>query len=176
MPASKRFTRRRLIAGAGTASASAALLGSSPAIAQSAALPPGGQVVPIFPVRIYDSRTDTTLLPFFGRRKFESGDSFAIGVADAYASSPSGYAIAILGNVTVTETEGSGYLVVWPGDATGEGPAPVHSNINWWQSGITMANSFLCKVGAENSIVVGCRGGGRTHVVIDAFGYIPVVF
>jgi hypothetical protein len=169
------ISRRRLIAGAGTASATAVLLGSAPAIAQPAALPPGGQVVPILPVRIFDSRTDTTLLPFFGRRKFQDGDSFAIGVAGAYAGSPSGYAVAIFGNLTITETEGAGYLVMAPANYSGEGPAPVHSNINWWQSGITIANSFLCGVGSEHSIVVGCRGG-RTHVIIDAFGYIPVAF
>lgn len=162
-----KISRRRLLAGAGTASASAVLLGPHPA---SASARPAGEVVAIFPVRVYDSRTDTSILD---RRKFRDGDAVSINVAAAYEASPSGYASAIFGNVTITETEGSGYLTIQGADYSGEGPTAVHSNINWWQSGITMANSFLSQVGAEHSIVVSCRGG-RTHVVVDVFGYVPI--
>ena len=157
--------------GAGTASAAAAMFGTDRVGAQSVALPLGGPVVPRLPipVRLYDSRVDT-ILP--NRRKFQNGDEVSINVSAVYPDSPSGFALAVFANLTVTQTENSGYLTVVPADSSGDAPVPVHSNINWWQSEITMANSFLCGVGSEHSIVVSCHGG-RTHVIVDGFGYIP---
>jgi hypothetical protein len=167
---SEKVSRRSLIVGAGTVSAAAALHGVSPAVAAGPPLPLAGPVVPIFPIRLYDSRTDTAIL---GGRKLQHGDAVSVNVGQAYAQSPSGYAAAVFGNLTITDTEGSGYLTVVPSDYSDEPPVPVHSNINWWTSGVIMANSFLSLVGAEHSIDIRCSVG-RTHVVIDAFGFIPL--
>jgi hypothetical protein len=166
----RQVSRREALVGAGAASAAAALLAGAPPTAR-AADPLGGPVVPRLPlpVRLYDSRIDT-ILP--NRRKFQNGDEVSINVSAVFADSPSGFALAVFANLTITQTEGEGYLRVVPADYSNNPPVAAHSNINWWQSGITMANSFVSPVGSENSIVVSCFGG-KTHVVIDGFAYIP---
>ncbi len=131
----------------------------------------GGQVVPHLPlpIRLFDSRT-STILP--NSRKFQDGDAVSIAVSALYDVSDSEFALAVFCNLTITETEGQGFLRVVPADYSDTPPVAEHSNINWWQGGITMANSFVSPVGSEHSIVVSCHGG-RTHVVIDGFAYIP---
>lgn len=162
------ISRRQALAAAGATSAATLLFAGAPS-AQAAPL--GGVVVPRLPlpVRLYDSRTDT-ILP--NSRKFQNGDAVSIGVGALYDDLPSGMALAVFCNLTITETEGSGFLRVVPADYSDNPPVAEHSNINWWQSGITMANSFISPVGSENSIIVSCHGG-RTHVVIDGFASIP---
>jgi hypothetical protein len=165
---SHEVSRREALAGVGAVSAAAVLLGGAGA-AQAAPL--SGPVVPRLPlpVRLYDSRTDT-ILP--NSRKFQDGDAVSVNVGALYADSPSGFALAVFCNLTVTQTEGQGFLRVVPANYSDDPPVPVHSNINWWQSGITMANSFVSPVGSEHSIEISCHGG-KTHVVLDGFAYIP---
>ncbi len=128
--------------------------------------PPSGPIVALLtPVRVYDSRTDS-ILP--GRRKLQSGDSVIVTV-----SAFEGFATAAFLNVTITQTEGAGYLVLFASDPTGERPLPSTSNINWSTSGVTLANFAVSAVGAENGVVVHCDGGGRTHAVVDVYGYVP---
>ena len=88
---------------------------------------------------------------------------------------PGDFAVAVFLNCSITETEGSGYLVLAPSDLSGEAPFPNTANINWWTSGITIGNAALVGVGGENAIEVACRGAGRTHFIIDLQGYIPFV-
>ena len=45
--------------------------------------------------------------------------------------------------VTVTQTEGAGFLVVTGSDATGLRPDPTTSNVNWWSDAQTLANLVL---------------------------------
>jgi hypothetical protein len=128
--------------------------------------PPSGPVVALVtPVRVYDSRTDP-ILP--GRRKLQSGDSVIVTVAVF-----EGFATAVFLNVTITQTEGAGYLVLFASDPSGERPLPSTSNINWSATGMTLANFAVSAVGAENGVVVHCDGGGRTHVIVDVYGYVP---
>jgi len=54
-------------------------------------------------------------------------------------------------------------------------PLPETSNINWWTSGLTLANLTLSTVGGENALEVHCEGNGRTHVIVDVQGYVPFV-
>jgi hypothetical protein len=143
--------------------AAAVLLPGQPASAQT---PPAGPLVALLaPVRVYDSRVDD-ILP--GRRKLQSGDTVVVTVSPAYQ----GQAAAVFVNVTVTQTEGAGYLVVFAADFSGERPIPPTSNINWSTTGQTVANFALTAVGAENGVFVHCDGGGRTHVVVDVYGYV----
>jgi len=69
------------------------------------------------PTRVYDSR---------GVHKFDSGEVRNIRVGD-YS--------AVFVNVTVTETEGDGFVTVW-----GHGPQPDVSNLNF-RSGDTICNT-----------------------------------
>ena len=156
------LSRRELCAAAG--GAAAVLLPAAPAGAQSP--PPGSLVTLLTPARLFDSRVDS---PFPGRRKLQSGESLGVSVGPAVEGFPS----AVFVNVTITETEGAGYLVVFASDLTGERPIPSTSNINWWMSGLTLANLALTAVGGENTIAVRCDGGGRTHFIVDLYGYVP---
>jgi len=83
--------------------------------------------------------------------------------------------VAAFLNVTVTQTEGSGFLRVTGSDLSGERPDAKTSNINWFAPNQTLANLALTSVGGENGIQVFCGGGGKTHVVVDIMGYIPFV-
>ena len=162
---SRLFTRRRILGAGGVA----ALLPMGARPATAAGIPNeiiGGPVVTLrTPARMYDSRTD---VPSSGT-KIGPGESIAVTVA------PGDFAIAVFLNCSITETEGSGYLVLRPSDLSGEVPFPPTSNINWWTSGVTLGNAALVGVGGENAIEVACRGAGRTHFIIDLQGYVPFV-
>jgi hypothetical protein len=59
---------------------------------------------------------------------------------------------------------------VWPTADLGSTPT---SNINWQPTNQTLANLVLTTVGGENALEVHCDGGGRTHIIVDVFGYVP---
>lgn len=162
---SRRFTRRGLLV-AGGAAAAVPLAGAAPAGAAAA----GATLKTLLtPVRVFDSRAPGN---FFGR-KLAAGDVVAVAVSPAYEGDD--VASAVFVNVTITETEGAGYLSVVGEDLSGEQPPPTTSNINWSTSGLTLANLALSTVGGEHSIAIWCRGAGRTHVVVDVQGYVPFV-
>ena len=161
---SRLFSRRRMIV-AGGAAAVAAPIVSRPA----AAAPLGSLVTLITPVRVFDSRLPGSVL---GGAKFQAGDNVAVAVSAAFES---GFALAVFANITITQTEGAGYLTVWGDDLSGELTPPETSNVNWTSPGATLANLVLTSVGGENSIDIRCRGAGRTHVIVDIQGYVPFV-
>ena len=129
---------------------------------------PGPVVTLASPVRVYDSRTD----PAPGRSSC-SGDRVAVSMGPAIIQVPAiQLANAVFVNVTITETEGAGFLVITGSVATGLGPDPTTSNINWWSDGQTLANLVLSTLGFESSVSVMCGGAGRTHVICDLCGYV----
>jgi len=140
------------------------------ALAGSAAADSTGPLVVLTtPVRLYDSRTDAVPL---GGAKLASGNSVIVTAAGFGAS---GFVVAAFINLTVTQTEGSGFLRVNGSDLSGERPVPKTSNVNWAATNQTLANLALTTVGGENGIEVFCGGNGRTHVVVDIMGYMPFV-
>jgi hypothetical protein len=163
---SRLFSRRRVIV-AGGAVAVATPLAARPAAAAPLA---GTLVTLITPLRVFDSRQTTSVL---GGAKFEAGNSVAVAVSAAFEE---GFALAVFVNITITATEGAGFLTVWGDDLSGELTPPATSNINWTASGQTLANLALSSVGGENSIDVRCGGAGRTHVIVDVQGYVPFAF
>ncbi len=68
--------------------------------------------------------------------------------------------MAVFVNCTITDTEGSGYLVLRGSDLSGERPLPPTSNVNWSTSGQTLANLALCPGRRGNAIEVHAE---RTH-------------
>jgi hypothetical protein len=78
---------------------------------------------------------------------------------------PAGIASAVEVNVTVTDTSSGGWLslfsnaVPWPGTST----------INWFQTGMTIANGTT--VAVDDAARFRIRGAGSTHVVVDVTGY-----
>ena len=164
---SRLLTRRKMMLGVGGAVAvSPVLLAGGSAAADSS----GPLVVLTTPVRLYDSRTDAVPL---GGAKLSSGNSVIVTAA---GFGPTSFLNAAFLNVTVTQTENSGFLRVNASDLSGERPIPKTSNVNWFAPNQTLANFVLTEVGGENGIQVFCGGaGGRTHVVVDIMGYIPFI-
>lgn len=161
------LSRRRMIVGGGLAAAAIPLAASSRSFAASGS---GGLVTLGTPVRVFDSRDPSGVL---GGNKLDSGQSVAITVSGAYQGDD--FAVAVFANITVTATEGRGYLVVRAEDLSGMQPWPSTSNVNWSESGQTLANLTFSAVGGEHAIEVRCDGGGSAHVICDVQGYVPFV-
>jgi hypothetical protein len=77
-------------------------------------------------------------------------------------------ATAIAYNLTVTNTVGSGYVQIAPGDAGGV----TASSINWTASGQTIANGLVVRLDAARRIKLFEAGpGSSTDVIVDVVGY-----
>jgi len=75
-------------------------------------------------------------------------------------------AVAAALTATVTETEGAGYIAVFPADEAWAGT----SSVNWFGPDQNLATAVISKVDATVQVKV--RGGvNPTHVVIDVAGY-----
>jgi hypothetical protein len=159
------FTRRAIVAATGGAAALSPVAFRTGLV--SAAQPSGPLITLLTPLRAYDSRTDTVLL---ARAKLAAGNAITVAIS---VPDESRLIMAAFLNVTITETEGAGYLRVSGTDSSGERPVPVTSNINWSQNGQTLANLVLTSVGSESGVDIFAGGGGRTHVVVDVQGYVP---
>jgi hypothetical protein len=164
-----RLSRRRLIAA--TMIGSPVALGVRDATA-SAAPPPGVLKTLSQPVRVFDSREPSSVL---AGERFRPGNIVAVTVSGAYEGDD--LATAVFVNVTITQTEGAGFLAICADDLSGLAPPPTTSNINWSTNGITLANLALSAVGGEHAIAVHCGGTStaRTHVIVDVQGYVPFV-
>ena len=162
----RRFSRRKLVSAGGVvALAPMVSFGDQ---AQAAPLP--AIIVLPQPVRVFDSRTTPASL---GGGKLVAGNSIAVSVGAV--PDPDLIASAVFINVTITDTEGRGFLVVRGSDLTGEVPLPSTSNVNWTADGQTIANLVITRVGGENSLEVHASGTGRTHFIVDVQAYIPAI-
>jgi hypothetical protein len=162
----KLFTRRRMLTASGGVALSPLVLDVQRAAAT--ADPPSGPLVTLLtPVRLYDSRSDAVPL---GGAKLATGGSVIVTVS---VPNEDRFLLAVFVNVTITQTEGSGFLVVTGADSSGDRPFPQASNINWAQSGQTIANVALTSVGSEFGVEVFARGDGKTHLIVDVQGYVP---
>ncbi len=157
------FSRRAMVAAGGAA----ALAPISFAATARAAPSSGSLVTLLTPIRIFDSRTDDVPL---GRAKLESGSTVIVTVS---VPDETRFLTAAFLNVTITETEGAGFLRISGTDSSGTQPVPTTSNINWSHSGLTVANLALTTVGSEFGVDIFAGGAGRTHVIVDVQGYVP---
>jgi len=167
------LTRRKmLVAGAGAAAATPALLAGRASVAAQTSTRTGPTHVELAPQRIYDSRRPDSLM---GGARLESGESLLI-----HAGIPEGFdfTLGVFVNCTITDTIGAGWLTLFAflaeSPAPGTSNIPQTSNINWSTSGQTLANLALCPVGSEHSIEVLCDGGGATHFILDRQGHVVV--
>ena len=168
----RRSYSRRLVLGASGAAAIAPFAANlgSPAHVAAATTVTGPLVVLRSPERLFDSRLTP---PSLGGGKLATGNSVAVTVVTDLPANQIITAAFI--NCTITDTEGSGFLVIRPSDLSGEVPLPPTSNINWSTSGLILANLVLTAIGGENAVEVHAGGaGGRTHFVVDLQGYIPL--
>ena len=160
------FTRRRMLATLGGAAALTPVARRGTAVAT---IPVGANVMPSDPKRLYDSRTDGD--------KIAAKETITIGVLDPTGATFLGAAFL---NITVTQTEGAGFLRVNATPVGGGDPVDGDyrpdletSNVNWSHDGQTLANLALTRVGGETGVDIFCGGAGRTHVIVDLQGYFP---
>lgn len=162
-----RLSRRHLIAGGAGAVGLTAL---GPAVASAEGASTAGSGLPLTtlfePIRLFDSRDPSN---FFGGNKLSDGDVVAV-----IASVPGvDFLEAVFVNVTITQTEGAGFLALRANDESDGVTTPTTSNINWTGPDVTLANLALSRVGAESSIAIFCVGtGAATHVIVDLQGYV----
>jgi hypothetical protein len=158
------FSRRAMVAGGGAAALAPVAFGG---VARAASSSSGTLVTLFTPIRIFDSRVDDVPL---GRAKLATGTTVIVTVS---VPDEERFLTAALLNVTITQTEGAGFLRVSGTDSSGTQPVPATSNINWSQNGQTLANLALTSVGSEFGVDIFAGGAGRTHVIVDVQGYVP---
>jgi hypothetical protein len=121
----------------------------------SADLTGAGLMVPMDPVRVFDTREGAPVAP-----------GGVITVTTAGTVGIPGNASAVLLNVTATQTQNGGYVTGWPaGD-----PQPLASLLNVTQPDESRANAALLPVGDQGGLSYFSDAG--THLLADAFGYL----
>jgi Leucine-rich repeat (LRR) protein len=134
----------------------------------SASVPTGGDVVPLPPARLMDTRDEpgaaTIDGAFQGGGAKPDGTSTPLDVTDRGGVPPD--AIAVFLNVTAVAPSAAGYLTLHPCDTE----RPVASNVNF-APGDVVANMVLAKVAPDGTVCVFNRGA--TQIVIDVNGYVP---
>ncbi len=143
--------RRHLLMAGGAAAAvvaaGATVLGASPA----SAAPLVPVLLPVAPMRIYDSREPDALGPI------------SDGFTDTLTYPPNA-ALAYLMNVTVVDTQGFGWVTVFSADLA----SVETSTLNWYGPGQTMVNTaYTFLRAADAGIKVSCGGGGQANYVLD---------
>ncbi len=132
-----------------------------------------GALVPLTPVRVYDSRKNNAPTP---NGPISTGQQRVIPVKDGRDVDtnavtevdivPAG-ATAIVYNLTIVDMVGGGFLSVAPGDTASLGA----STINWGPSTDgALANSSTVKLDGNRQLKV-FGGGGSTDFIIDVLGY-----
>ncbi|HKA03205.1 MAG TPA: CHRD domain-containing protein [Acidimicrobiales bacterium] len=117
------------------------------------------------PLRAYDSR--------LGDGKLQAGQTRTIGLASGKDASganqiavPVG-ATAALVNLTITDTEGAGFVKMYSAAIS----EPATSSINWSQSDQNLAVSTPVAVDSQGRIKL-TGGVNSTNVVVDVIGYL----
>lgn len=124
-------------------------------------------LVGISPCRAVDTRPGVTPMSDGTLRTFQIAG--AQSLADQ-GGNPNGCGIpddatAVTATVTVTQTQHSGYVTLYPsGD-----PMPASSSINWFSNNQTLASSITVALG--DGKLDASSAGGSTHLVVDITGY-----
>lgn len=122
----------------------------------------GTTYVPISPVRVLDTRSNTGVLGKFVTDTARTWQVTGIGGIPADA-------VAVTGNVTVTQQEGSGFVAVTP-TATNTPPS---SSINF-PIGDGRANNVTVPLSASGTLSALYKtaiSGKKTHLIFDVTGY-----
>jgi hypothetical protein len=136
--------------------------------ATSSQLIDGGYVfVPINPYRNYDSRA-------YRNGRISSGEEIYGEVLTNESGEPQipNYAVAVTYNLTVTNTDGPGFLGAFPSDIDWPG----NSSVNWTGRGATVGNGGTTAIGfldadGQMSVYMGGPPGGSTDFIIDITGF-----
>ncbi len=126
---------------------------------------PGNGFTSLTPVRILDTRSNSG---YFGEGQTLGGDGSITLQITGQNGVPINATSVVL-NVTVTNTNGSSYLVVYPAGST----KPDTSSLNW-TNGQTVANLVEVPIGANGQVTI-YNFYGSTDVVADLEGYVAPV-
>ena len=120
----------------------------------------------ITPCRLVDTRPTSGFTSAYGPPALVANATrnFDLDSAPHCPGVPAG-AQAYSLNVTVTETQGSGDIRIWP-----TGSFALVSTQNWPSAGVTLANAAIVPAGTNGSVTVQAAGSG-THLIIDINGY-----
>lgn len=121
-----------------------------------------GAMQPLVPTRILDTRSGVGA----PAGKVAARADLEIEVTDL-AGVPSTGVGAVVLNLTATQSEGGGYLTVWPTGAA----RPKASSLNM-SRGDSVANAVVAKVGRDGRVSIH-NGGSATHVLADVTGWFP---
>ena len=120
-----------------------------------------GSVVPVFPVRIADSRIGQQI----------QGPLGALTTHDVQVSGqggvPSDGVAAVIATIAAVDPEQAGYLTAWQGGTA----RPGTSNLNY-QAGRTIANTMVLPLGADGKIRVFNGSYGAVQLIVDVNAYI----
>jgi len=108
-----------------------------------------GLFVPINPTRAFDTRET---------KPVGAGETFTTRVTD-------GGVLAVVLNVTATESAAPGFVTVWPPNVA----RPTASNLNLDRAGQTIANAVI--VGADNGSTISFFSQTGTHLIADMSGF-----
>ena len=127
---------------------------------QPADIARASRFVPLAPTRIFDTRDGTGLVAAGFVAADTSIDVQIAGVAGVPAD-----AVAVVMNVTGTESGGPGFVTVFP---TG-GTRPLASNLNFTAPQQTRPNLVTVKLGAAGKVTLYSNSG--SHLLADVSGY-----
>jgi hypothetical protein len=128
----------------------------------------GGTTFLPAPIRIFDSRSGQPAPLPTPKHTLAGGSTTTIQVGGTVVgglSVPSG-ARVVIGNLTVTNTQGGGALILYPHGAT----RPLTSNINY-AGGTTIANFAMVGLNAGGAMDLFVVGAG-TDALFDVAGYL----
>jgi fibronectin type III domain protein len=119
----------------------------------------GSSYVGLSPTRLLDTRTT---------QRVGAATTHLLAVAGTGGVPAMGSAVppvAVVLNITVTDTTAASYLTLWPDGTT----QPLASDLNWIP-GDTVPNLIVVKLGADGSIDF-YNGFGMTDVIVDVVGW-----
>jgi hypothetical protein len=133
---------------------------SSSASVSAATMPQGSVFVPVTPHRMFDSRTGDG----FGgvSAKIEANSTTVVSVYGVDV--PLG-AVGVVMNLTYVDSDGEGYLTVFPSDSS----RPGTSNLNKVAAG-PVANNLTVRLSADGHLSI-YNSGGATNLIGDLQGY-----
>jgi hypothetical protein len=120
------------------------------------------------PIRLIDSRGNGAPITNSNTRftHLVPLDAQVTGTVADGLSVPAG-ATGILGNLTATDSLGSGYALVWPTGVT----TPGTSNINFSSTSGAIANYFISALSTDGKLSVMCAFAA-TNLIVDIFGFV----
>jgi hypothetical protein len=122
----------------------------------TAAVDSAGLFVPVTPVRLLDTRQETTPpTPPVSTITRQIGSTAVV---------PPNAAVAVAANITVTESAGAGYVTAWPAHTS----RPLVSNLNTVRAGQTVPNAVIVPLGLD---AVDLYTQAGAHLIIDITGW-----